>query len=126
MTIDQVIIESAMEEQLAKEHGVFVQYSTECLRLDVEDGKEHTAKDYPVTLATRQSNAEHNDQLRYLQARYLVGADGSRSWTRNQVGIQMQGARSSMSLLTMFEIQFWSDIVLRSTVLGSGRHCPIN
>jgi 2-polyprenyl-6-methoxyphenol hydroxylase-like FAD-dependent oxidoreductase len=100
--MDQAVIELAMEEHLAREHGIYVQYSTECLNLQVEETiGEHSIVDLPITLKiarTREGlgeNAVPASTMTMFKAKYLVGADGSRSWTRSQVGINMLGAQTS-------------------------------
>jgi 2-polyprenyl-6-methoxyphenol hydroxylase-like FAD-dependent oxidoreductase len=100
--MDQVVIELAMEEHLAREHGIYVQYSTECLNLQVEETiEEQNIVDLPITLKIARTqeglgeNAIPASTTTMFKAKYLVGADGSRSWTRSQVGINMLGPQTS-------------------------------
>ena len=121
--MDQAVVEQAMEEHLVQEHGIFVQYSTECLSLEVNEGR---TPGYPITLAAmRKPTSVADATMMAMKAKYLVGADGSRSWTRNQTGIRMLGARTSTFLLTTVEKLCRSDNLLRSTILGCGRYCTI-
>jgi phenol 2-monooxygenase len=87
-TMDQAVVERAMEDYLLQCHHVSVQYATEPrdMRLDTEP-KDET--DHTVTVTIQQAGA-----LRKLHSRYVIGADGAHSWTRKQAGIQMLGART--------------------------------
>ena len=95
--MDQAVLERTIEELLVREYGVHVQYSTECLSLNV---REH-GEIWPVIVEWRPRRPDSplvtsdDGSRRVLRAKYLVGADGARSWTRSQVGIRMQGSRSS-------------------------------
>ncbi|KAI5360415.1 putative FAD-binding domain, phenol hydroxylase dimerization domain, Thioredoxin-like superfamily [Septoria linicola] len=84
-TMDQAVLERAMEDHLMREYGVSVSSGTESVALDVD-----TNRPYPVAVKVGESGT-----ARTLHAKYLVGADGAHSWTRKQTEIVMEGSRSS-------------------------------
>lgn len=87
-TMDQAVVERAMEGYLLQHHDVAVQYATEprnmALDTELEDRTDHAVK---VII-------KQNDGSRELRSKYVIGADGAHSWTRKQAGIQMLGART--------------------------------
>lgn len=85
--MDQAVVERAIEASL-NECGVEVQYDMDSyyLHYDPEVGRQGG---YGIEIAAKQQS-----QQRLLRCKFLVGADGGRSWVRHQLGIEMEGERT--------------------------------
>lgn len=87
-TMDQAVLQHAIEDLLNKKYGVSVHYGVECTRMGHPDNI-HDASTNLITVSVNCSG-----QPCSYAARYVIGADGASSWTRKCVGVRMQGTHS--------------------------------
>ena len=63
------------------------------LRIDRSEVEDYTT--HPITVKVRRSPDEDpNAPREKIRARYVVGCDGAHSWTRRQLGFQMEGEQT--------------------------------
>ena len=63
------------------------------LRIDRSKVEDYTA--HPITVKVRQTPEEDSDAPReMIRAKYVIGCDGAHSWTRRQLGFQMEGEQT--------------------------------
>ncbi|KAJ5163155.1 Monooxygenase FAD-binding [Penicillium coprophilum] len=86
-TYGQAKIEENFLKFLRSSNSVEVRWNTAPVKLDIL--QDYT--DYPVrvVIQTKQSNAECT--LATVNAKYVVGCDGARSWVRKRLGLTLEG-----------------------------------
>ncbi|ETI22150.1 hypothetical protein G647_06223 [Cladophialophora carrionii CBS 160.54] len=104
--IHQGFIEQNFIDFLRREGRLNVERNTttKSLQLDEALTTDHAA--YPIclrigrsTVATNRDTADQGwrpPQEEIIKARYLVGADGGHSWTRDQVGLRLEGGKTKV------------------------------
>ncbi|KAI4255270.1 MAG: hypothetical protein L6R42_006817, partial [Xanthoria sp. 1 TBL-2021] len=88
-------IESFFIDAIKEKSDIQVQRGVvpEELCFDRSKAEDHTA--YPITAKVRHSPEEDANALREkIQAKYVIGCDGAHSWTRRQLGFQMEGEQT--------------------------------
>lgn len=97
----QGTIESIMIKHIRKRAPEFaVEYSRQPESLDVAQSSDERSKGeaYPVTVTVKATldEVEHStsngEAVEAIRAKYLIGADGGKSWTRKALGFTMQGS----------------------------------
>ncbi|EXJ58879.1 hypothetical protein A1O7_06309 [Cladophialophora yegresii CBS 114405] len=112
--IHQGFIEQNFIDFLQREGRLSVERNTKTKSLQLEEAlmTDHTA--YPICLRIERNNITTNGatadqgckkipntkmrspQEEIIKARYLVGADGGHSWTRDQIGLRLEGGKTKV------------------------------
>jgi 2-polyprenyl-6-methoxyphenol hydroxylase-like FAD-dependent oxidoreductase len=89
-------------------------YSRSLLSVDVD----RSAADYPVTVRTARTDAEHQGQDEVVRARYVVGCDGARSAVRKSIGRELRGdsANQAWGVMDVLAITDFPDIRLKAAI----------
>lgn len=90
-TLQQGRVEEIMKQRLFELCGIAVEYLTCLLDLTIDPPELDRADAYPCTTIIQRQGC----QKEYIHARYVVGADGGKSQTRQALGIDMQGSTGS-------------------------------
>lgn len=84
------MIERIIKEHISRQPFVRVEYETAPSSLVINEDTLNDPDSHPCVLSLR-----HGDVAEELvRAKYVIGADGARSWTRKQLGFRMEGTRT--------------------------------
>jgi phenol 2-monooxygenase len=88
--LQQGIIERIIKEHISEQPFVRIEYETAPSSLVINEDALDDPDSHPCVLSLR-----HDDGSEELvRAKYVIGADGARSWTRKQLGFRMEGTRT--------------------------------
>lgn len=78
---------------------VQLEYETAPTSLYIKEGEVDDPDAHPCVLTLRNQAKELHDSTHWsteevIRAKYVIGADGARSWMRNQLGFSMEGAQT--------------------------------
>jgi phenol 2-monooxygenase len=93
-TLQQGDVEEIMKRRVKRLSGVTVHYDTSLCALDVDTSQLSSPDAYPCSVSLQQTR-EGNTQIEKLRSRYVIGADGGKSTTRNLLGFDMLGDQGS-------------------------------
>ncbi|KAI2602379.1 FAD binding domain protein [Hypoxylon sp. NC1633] len=88
VALDQGRIESLMYENLQKHGSVEVTWSTQPVDLQLNHNLKDDPEAYPVTVILEDNRTSAQEKI---EAKYVVGCDGARSWLRNHLNINFVG-----------------------------------
>ncbi len=87
--IPQYVVEGILADHVASQPLASLSFNRELIGFEADDEG--------VTALVRSTTGEEES----IRARYLVGADGGRSFVRDSLGIEMNGARDLVSFVTL-------------------------
>jgi phenol 2-monooxygenase len=91
--LQQGIIERIIKQHILEESCVQIDYETTPTSLIIKEDSLGDPDSHPCVLTLcHDDGAGVSDEL--VRAKYVIGADGARSWTRKQLGFEMQGTRT--------------------------------
>ncbi|KAJ5670392.1 uncharacterized protein N7477_005755 [Penicillium maclennaniae] len=93
-TLQQGTVEEIMKKRMTKISGITVDYDTSLSTLDIDTSRVGSLEAYPCTVLLQQESGGV-PQKKLVQSKYVIGADGGKSTTRNLLGFDMQGERGS-------------------------------
>ncbi|KAH8820750.1 FAD binding domain protein [Xylogone sp. PMI_703] len=91
--LQQGIIERIIKNELSRYQNVEIEYETTPTSLEVRDISLNDPDAYPCVLTLRRDANTHAPE-EIIRSKYVIGADGARSWTRKQLGFSMEGTRT--------------------------------
>ncbi|KAJ6113569.1 hypothetical protein N7523_006886 [Penicillium sp. IBT 18751x] len=93
-TLQQGTVEEIMKKRMTKISGITVDYDTSLCTLDIDTSRVNSSEAYPCTVSLQQESGGV-PQKKLVRSKYVIGADGGKSTTRNLLGFDMQGERGS-------------------------------
>ncbi|GIC86188.1 uncharacterized protein Aud_002553 [Aspergillus udagawae] len=88
--LQQGIIERIIKEHISEQPFVRIEYETVPSSLVINEDALDDSDSHPCVLSLRHDNGAEE----LVRAKYVIGADGARSWTRKQLGFRMEGTRT--------------------------------
>ncbi|EAW15299.1 FAD binding domain protein [Aspergillus clavatus NRRL 1] len=123
-TLQQGRVEEIMKKRIVKLCGENVEYHTSLGGLSIDTAALDTPGAYPCTVVL-QKQQEEGTSTESIQAKYVIGADGGRSLTRECLDIEMRGDKGS-SIWGVMDFAGSSDFpdfgatsIIRSDIDGS-------
>jgi phenol 2-monooxygenase len=94
-TLQQGVVEEIMKKKITEVCGVEVEYETTLFELSLDTTKANDPEAFPWSATVRYGTDEPPGQMpsKTMLAKYVVGADGGRSFVRQTMGIEMQGTK---------------------------------
>ncbi|CBF69357.1 uncharacterized protein ANIA_10814 [Aspergillus nidulans FGSC A4] len=94
-TLQQGVVEEIMKKKITEVCGVEVEYETTLFELSLDTTKANDPEAFPWSATVRYGTDEPAGQMlsKTMLAKYVVGADGGRSFVRQTMGIEMQGTK---------------------------------
>ncbi|KAG9240507.1 FAD binding domain-containing protein [Calycina marina] len=93
--LGQGMIENIVIRKIEQDSAIRVEYEKKPVSIVLDHDKEHKTDTYPCLVRISCADGEkpeYHDE--FVRAKYVIGADGARSWTRKQLGIGLQGTRT--------------------------------
>ncbi|KIW67465.1 hypothetical protein PV04_06714 [Phialophora macrospora] len=135
--IHQGFIEQNFIDFIQREGRIHIERNTKTKSLQLEDAlmADHTAHPICLRIERTAGNGNTADEVRtpheeIIKARYLIGADGGHSWTRDQIGLRIDGGKTKVhfGVLDIVPITDFPDIrvscSIHSTKTGSTMTFP--
>ncbi|KAJ5385000.1 Monooxygenase FAD-binding [Penicillium concentricum] len=122
-TYGQGKIEETFLELLHSHSSVEVRWNTAPVKLDIlQDSTEYPVR---VMIQTKQSNAECT--LATVNAKYVVGCDGARSWVRTRLGLELEGdhMNENWGVIDVIPATNFPDIRKRCIIKSEAGHLMI-
>jgi phenol 2-monooxygenase len=92
--LQQAEVEEIMKRRVKMLSGVTVHYDTSLCALDIDTSQLSFPDAYPCTVSL-QRTSEGSTVTQRVRSRYVIGADGGKSTTRNLLGFEMLGDQGS-------------------------------
>ncbi|KAJ5436044.1 Monooxygenase FAD-binding [Penicillium cf. griseofulvum] len=122
-TYGQGKLEENFLQFLRSHSSVEVRWNTTPVKLDILQN----CTDYPVRvmIQTKQANAECT--LSMVNARYVIGCDGARSWVRTRLGLKLEGdhKNESWGVIDVIPVTDFPDIRKRCIIKSQAGHMMI-
>jgi phenol 2-monooxygenase len=87
-------VEEIMKKRIAEICRVTVEYDAFLCELNIDITKLDTPEAYPCEVRLQRQHGE-NIQTEIIRAKYIIGADGGKSMTRQLLGIDTHGDKGS-------------------------------
>jgi phenol 2-monooxygenase len=94
------VIEEIIKKHIKSKAPLKVEYETVPTALQINENEVNDINGHPcvITLRHRDPDTEpkvnNNGSEEIVRAKYVIGADGGKSWTRKQLGFTMEGNRT--------------------------------
>ncbi|KXG45467.1 Monooxygenase, FAD-binding [Penicillium griseofulvum] len=122
-TYGQGKLEEIFLQFLQSHSSVEVRWNTSPVKLDILQ----KCTDYPVRvmIQTKQADAECTSAV--VNARYVVGCDGARSWVRTRLGLKLEGdhMNESWGVIDVIPVTDFPDIRKRCIIKSKAGHMMI-
>lgn len=92
--LQQGIIEQIVKKYISEQSCVQIQYETAPISFVVKEDMLGDPDSHPFEVTLHHGNGTYTSEKELVRAKYVIGADGARSWTRKQLGFKMEGTRT--------------------------------
>ncbi|RHZ63464.1 uncharacterized protein CDV56_109012 [Aspergillus thermomutatus] len=119
--LQQGIIERIIKEHISEQPSVRIEHETVSASLVIMEDALDKPDSHPCVITLRHDDSAGGSE-ELVRAKYVIGADGARSWTRKQLGFKMEGTRtrSVWAVTDLVVVSDFPDIRLCTTINSYG------
>ncbi|KAH8696538.1 FAD binding domain protein [Talaromyces proteolyticus] len=119
--LQQGIVERMIKQRILEQPFVRIEYETAPISFVIKEDALGDPDSHPCVLTLRHDDSSGVSE-EFVHAKYVIGADGARSWIRKQLGFKMEGTRtqSVWAVTDLLVVSDFPDIRLCTTINSYG------